>query len=120
MAKDAEHVRQLLLRGSRAVVPELWRLEMVNGFLSSERRGVLTASDVAKSLESLDIIIAQAVDPSADNVSMRGLLGIAREFRLTAYDAVYLQTALRHQLPLATLDRQRLAAASKVGVEIVS
>lgn len=120
MAQYAEHVRQLLMRGSRAVVPELWRLEIANGFLVGERRGLLTPADVAEGLQTLDAVIAQAIDSSEDSVSMRGLLSIAREFGLTAYDAVYLQTAIRQQLPLATLDRQLLAAASKAGVEIVS
>lgn len=119
-ARNAEHVRHLLLGGSRAVVPELWRLEITNGFLVAERRGLLTAADVAEGLQTLDVVIAQAIDNSQDSVSMRDLLGIARQFGLTAYDAVYLQTAIRQQLPLATLDRQLLAAASKAGVEIVS
>jgi predicted nucleic acid-binding protein len=119
-AHYADHVRQLLLRGSRAVVPELWRLEIANGFLVGERRGLLTPSDVVEGLQNLDVVIAQAIDSSRDSASMRGLLSIAREFRLTAYDAVYLQTALQQELPLATLDRQLLTAASKAGVEIVS
>ncbi len=51
---------------------------------------------------------------------MRRALLTAREFRLTAYDAVYLETALRQELPLATLDRQLLAAAARAGVEILS
>jgi predicted nucleic acid-binding protein len=119
-AQYADHIRQLLLRGSRAVVPDLWRLEIANGFLVGERRGLLTPSDVVEGLRNLDVVIAQAIDSSRDSVSMRGLLSIAREFRLTAYDAVYLQTALQQELPLATLDRQLLTAASKAGVEIVS
>jgi len=49
-----------------------------------------------------------------------GVLRTAREYRLTPYDAVYLQTALQQALPLATLDRQLLAAASQAGVKIVS
>ena len=116
----AHHVRQLLLRGCRAVVPALWRLEIVNGFIVGERRGLLSSTDVAEGLQNLDVVIAQAIDSSLDTISMRGLLSAAREFRLTAYDAVYLQTALQQELPLATLDRQLLAAASKAGVEIVS
>jgi predicted nucleic acid-binding protein len=51
---------------------------------------------------------------------MRGVLHTAREFRLTSYDAIYLETALREKLPLATLDRQLLKAAREAGVEVVS
>jgi predicted nucleic acid-binding protein len=119
IAQYAEHVRQLLLRGNRAVVPALWQLEIANGFVVAERRGLLTPSDTTEALQNLDIVIAQAIDNNQDTVSIRRVLQVAREFRLTAYDAVYLETSLRQELPLATLDRQLLTAASKAGVEIV-
>jgi predicted nucleic acid-binding protein len=120
IAPYADHVKQLLLRGNRAVVPALWQLEIANVFIVAERRGVRTLSDTAESLKNLDAVISQAVEISQDNVSMRRALQTAREFRLTAYDAVYLETALRQDLPLATLDRHMVAAASKARVEIVS
>ena len=116
----ADHVRQLLLRGNRAAVPALWQLEIANGFISAERRGTLTLSDISQALQSLDIVIAQAIENSPDPVSMRGVLSTARKFGLTAYDAVYLELALRQGIPLATLDRQLRAAASNAGVEIVA
>jgi predicted nucleic acid-binding protein len=119
-ARYADHVRQLLLHGNRAVVPALWRLEIANGFVSAERRGLLTPSDTAEALQNLDAVIAQAIEQSQDPASMRGVLHAAREFRLTAYEGVYLEIALRQQLPLATLDRHLLAAASKAKVEILS
>ncbi|MGA8761679.1 MAG: type II toxin-antitoxin system VapC family toxin [Candidatus Sulfotelmatobacter sp.] len=118
-APYAGHIRQLLLRGGRAIVPALWPLEIANGFIVAERRGMWTTAETAEALQSLDIVVAQTIENSRDSVSMRGILHTAREFRLTAYDAVYLDTALRQELPLATLDRQLLAAASKAGVEIV-
>jgi predicted nucleic acid-binding protein len=119
-AQYADHVRQLLLRGDRALVPALWQLEVANGFISAERRRILTPSDTEEALQNLDIVIAQAIENNQDSVSMRGVLHTAREFQLTAYDAVYLQTALQQELPLATLDRLLRTAASKAGVEIVS
>jgi predicted nucleic acid-binding protein len=119
-APFADHVRQLLLRGDRAVVPALWQLEVANGFIVAERRGVHTPSDTVEALRNLDIVIAQAIENCREDVSMRRALQTAREFRLTAYDAAYLETALRQDLPLATLDRQLVAAASKAGVEVVS
>jgi predicted nucleic acid-binding protein len=119
-AKYADHVRQLLLRGHRAVVPALWQLEIANGFVTAERRGILTSSETAEALQNLDVVRAQAIENAGEAISMRGVLHMARQFQLTAYDAVYLETAVRQQLPLATLDRQLLTAASKAGVEIVS
>ena len=118
-APYADHIRELLMRGDRALVPPLWKLEIANGFLVAERRGVLTPSDTVEALEHLDIVIAQAIENTEDSVSMRRALNAGRKFGLTAYDAVYLETALGQGLPLATLDRQLKAAASKAGVEIL-
>jgi predicted nucleic acid-binding protein len=119
-APYADHVRQLLLRGNRAVVPALWQLEIANGFITAERRGILTASDTTEALRDLDLVIAQAIENSQDPISMRRALHAGRKFGLTAYDAVYLETALGQGLPLATLDRRLTAAASKAGVETLS
>jgi predicted nucleic acid-binding protein len=44
------------------------------------------------------------------------VLSLARAHRLSAYDATYLELALRRGLPLATLDGKLKAAASAVGV----
>jgi len=41
-------------------------------------------------------------------------------FQLSAYAAVYLDTARRERLLLATLDRQLIAAARKAGVDLFS
>jgi len=41
----------------------------------------------------------------------------ARRHKLSAYDAAYLELALRTGLPLATLDEQLLKAARKSGVK---
>lgn len=45
-----------------------------------------------------------------------GVLSLARRFKLSAYDATYLELALRLGLPLATLDRTLKAAAKGAGV----
>lgn len=42
---------------------------------------------------------------------------LARLCDLSMYDAMYLELALRQELPLATLDRGLAQAASEAGVE---
>jgi len=81
---------------------------------------VLTRSDTVEALQNLDLVIAQAIENSLEFVSMRRALHAGREFALPAYDAVYLETAIGQDLPIATLDRQLKAAASKAGVEVLS
>ena len=43
------------------------------------------------------------------------VLRLARKHKLTAYDAAYLELALRRNLPLATLDKQLLTALHASG-----
>jgi predicted nucleic acid-binding protein len=115
----AEHIERLLLNGVRALVPALWHLELANGFVVAERRRLLTSSQIIEALRYLDVVIAQGIESSGDSFSVRAVLSVAREFSLTAYDAVYLETAVRQGLPLATLDRVLAVAAGKAGVEVV-
>jgi len=119
IAPYATRVRQLLLAGHRAVVPLVWRLEVANGFVVAERRGLLTPSDIAHALQNFEIVLAQSVEDSSLSIPMRRVIDTARQFRLTAYDAEYLDTARLQQLPLATLDRQLEAAAVQAGLSLV-
>ena len=46
-------------------------------------------------------------------------MSLAREHELTAYDAAYLELAMRLGLPLATGDRKLRTAARRVGVGLL-
>ena len=71
-------------------------------------------------LLQLEQLFAQALDVEADIVPMRQAFLTARTHRLSAYDSVYLDLALRFRLPLATLDVPLRNAAGKAGVELLS
>jgi predicted nucleic acid-binding protein len=113
----ALRVKQALLGGAGAVVPALWHLEMANGLVVAERRRILTSADVIHGLMQLEQLAAQ-ITTHGDMVSARQALSTARTFHLTAYDAVYLDTARSAGLPLATLDRSLRAAAERAAVEL--
>ena len=102
----------------KAVVPSLWRLEVANGFASAERRRALTAELVDRCLEDIEDLMASVIEESASTVSLRQAVTVARSYRLTAYDAAYLETARIEHLPLATLDRALAQAAARAGVEL--
>jgi len=99
----------------RAVVPSLWPLEVANATIVGERRKRL---DEARSqrfitlLESLPII----VDDETGHRAFGDIVHLARAHQLSAYDAAYLELAIRRGLPLATLDDKLKAAAKAVGV----
>jgi predicted nucleic acid-binding protein len=46
-------------------------------------------------------------------------LQLAEAYRLTAYDAAYLELAHRRALPLATLDEEMRVAADAVGITVL-
>ncbi|MBI3092180.1 MAG: type II toxin-antitoxin system VapC family toxin, partial [Candidatus Tectomicrobia bacterium] len=46
------------------------------------------------------------------------LLSLARTYQLTAYDAAYLELALRTASPLATFDEELVKAAPAAGVAL--
>jgi predicted nucleic acid-binding protein len=112
-------VKQVLLKGVRAVVPALWHLEMSNGLTVAERRSILTPADVDQALIDIEQLVAHAVDIDSDIVPARQALMTARAFQLSAYDAVYLDIARRKRLPLATLDDKLRAAAARARVELL-
>jgi len=115
----ALRVKQELLDGAHAVVPALWHAEMANGLIVAERRRVLTASDVTGCLTDLEMLQAHAIETSSKLTTMRHALAIARAFQLSAYDALYLDTARVEDLSLATLDIALRAAAPRAGVELL-
>jgi predicted nucleic acid-binding protein len=46
-------------------------------------------------------------------------LALARRYRLTFYDAAYLELAQREGMPLATLDQELAIAARAEGVTLI-
>src|SRR4051794_29566699 len=84
-------------------VPPLWYLEVANAFLMGERRGRNTPADTVQwtgFLASLPIVIDDQMIARAWNDT----INLARLQTITAYDATYIEVALRRGLPLATLD----------------
>jgi predicted nucleic acid-binding protein len=115
----AYRVKLLLIKGGRAVVPALWHLEMSNGMAVAERRSILSTEDIDQALLDIEQIVAQRVDTSSIFVSTRQALVTARAFKLSAYDAVYLDLARQERLPLASLDERLRAAAVQAGAELL-
>lgn len=99
-------------------VPSLWRLEVANSLQIGIRRGRIDAARrdaVLADLAALSI----SVDPDTDRTAWSATLQLADRYRLTLYDAAYLELARRRSLPLATLDRALRAAAQAAGVPLV-
>ena len=105
------------LKESQAVVPSLMALEIANVVTRLESKGVVTEADSQRYitlLGRLNIVVDQATAAHA----LGDTLHLARRYQLSAYDAAYLELALRTALPLATLDANLAKAASRAGVAI--
>lgn len=88
-------------------VPSLWLLEMSNLLLSAQRRKRITAE---KRRELAAAAAALRIKVDREPVAITTLDELGALYGLSAYDASYLELALRRGLPLATHDDALLAA----------
>ena len=101
-----------------ATAPMLWPLEALNGLLVAERRGRLDTARRHALASFLRALPIRLDDETASQV-WTATAELAERFQLSSYDAAYLELALRHDLPLASLDRDLRAAAVAVGLTIL-
>ena len=100
------------LQECEAVVPQHWHLEVRNALIVGERRGRIRPNEVDERLTDLGTLpVRTDLEPDFD-----AALRLARLHGLSFYDAVYLELARRHGVPLATLDGDLGAAAVVEGV----
>ena len=101
---------------TRALVPATWGLEVSNVIGKAEMKGLLSEAQSEAFLEMLGSVDIGA-DPATFSKALSDTFQIARRYRLSAYDASYLELAMRAGLPLATLDKDLQKAASKAGLK---
>jgi predicted nucleic acid-binding protein len=100
-----------------AWVPGLWRLEVANGLQHAVQRrhidGGFRTRAIAYLME-LDI----SIDPETATFAWTSTLALAERFRLTPYDACYLELAQRRAQPLASLDKDLRRAAEELHIPV--
>ena len=101
-----------------AAVPDLWRIEVGNAFLMAERRGRIASSARLRAIAALGELQID-VDRETYERAWAGIFSLAERFRLTLYDATYLDLASRTRLPLASLDRDLRNAAISLGISVL-
>lgn len=107
------------VRAEGARVPSLWHLEVANVLRQAERRERISEAETSLRLE----LLAQlpiATDADTMQRAWMQTLALARTHTLTVYDAAYLELAARFGLPLASKDRELLAAARKNGIAVLA
>jgi predicted nucleic acid-binding protein len=112
-----EQVLDLITQGG-GWVPGIWRLEVANALyrgIRQARIGATLRDQALADLAALNI----TTDLDTERFAWNNTLSLADRFRLTLYDACYLELAQRRELPLATLDRELRSAGRKLGLELL-
>lgn len=97
-------------------VPALWWYEIADALMMAERRRRITEADrlaLTQLYEQLPI----RTDAHLTGHTVRQIQSLAIAHHLSAYDASYLELALRKRLSLATLDKPLIKAANAAGLE---
>ena len=105
------------LEVSEAVVPSSWALEVANAVMTAERRGHLTETEGVRFLALLQELPILVEDMGLDRAT-GSVLALARKWRLTSYDAAYMDLAMRLGAPLATKSRVLRRACRQSGVAL--
>nr|VFJ89531.1 MAG: Predicted nucleic acid-binding protein, contains PIN domain [Candidatus Kentron sp. LFY]VFK17410.1 MAG: Predicted nucleic acid-binding protein, contains PIN domain [Candidatus Kentron sp. LFY] len=109
----AEHVL-LSIVGAKSLVPSLWYTEVANALLVGERRLVVTRAQVVDYLGKLSRLPI-TMDDTLPAHRRDQVMALAREHELSAYDATYLELALRTDAVMATFDGKLMGAMRRAG-----
>lgn len=101
----------------RALVPTLWHTEVISVLLAMEQRNEIDRTNTERFLSTLEGLPI-STDTLTSSQAFRRTISLARTYRLTGYDAAYLELATRYRIPLATLDKKLRKAADKAEVEV--
>lgn len=99
----------------RAYTPAIWPFEVTNVLLVGERRERISPKDSSRFLTllwTLPIYPDLDVTPS----TLQRIIDIGRNHQISAYDASYMELALRRGLSMATLDNKMKTVAEQLNI----
>jgi len=117
--ENTEYSKQilLLLKKIKAIVPCIWPLDVMNVLKVAENKHRITtlkSNAFVNLLNSLPI----EIDPNLNCLLNKSILEITRKHSLSAYDAAYLEIAIRQNIPLISFDKKLCEVAKKEGISI--
>lgn len=104
--------------GEEVLVPGHWPLEVLNSLVHAKKRSRIGEEQIVRFLRDLASFRIMLDREQGPEVWGR-IRSLSEEYRLTAYDAAYLELGGRSKLPIATLDRDLLRAARSASVALV-
>ncbi len=108
----------ILLADEGAVTPIHWKAEIANSLVVAVRRGRLSIMERNGIISDISEFAIETDSESA-NQFWHNTIALCDLHKLTAYDAAYLELALRRNLPLATMDKALAASARAEGVKVL-
>ena len=118
LAYASQVLERLAQETVEAVVPGIWALEAANVLVKAQAKGLVSEARSAAFVGLLQEM-AFTTDTRTAERALGDTLQLARRFKLSSYNAAYLEVALREGLALATLDDQLRGAMQQTGVALV-
>jgi len=118
--EESDRADQILdrLNHSSAVAPAIWALEVANVLLAAQRKKRIGHAESERFLGRLRTLPIR-IDEETAIRAWTDIFPLASQLSLSSYDAAYVELALRHDIPLATLDHRLRECATKAGVEVL-
>jgi predicted nucleic acid-binding protein len=107
-----------LLEAESAIAPSLLPLEIAKGLALPESRKRISPGRVTEFVDLIGTLPIE-IEEQTSSRALHDVLNLARGEALTAYDASYLELAMRLGLPLASRDASPRQAATRVGVPLL-
>ena len=100
------------------IVPAIWPVELANALVNAERKKRINAADRDLALAEAFAMVSAVESPPTES-DMRSVLDLAVRYRLSVYDALYVELARRTDSVLASLDDAMLRAAVSEGIAVL-
>lgn len=107
-----------MLATETIAVPAHWPIEVASALRKAVQNNRLAHEEVAPILDRLGLLDFSVANPISNN-RISHLVDFATTYRLSVYDAAYVQLALAHRVGLATLDNQMRNAAKELNVAVL-
>jgi len=118
-AQKAQEISERIASGDTVVVPAFWPHEVLNALLVGERRKRVTPDLIQTFIADLRRLPVTIDEQATPDIVFGETQALCRKHGLTAYDAAYLEIALRDRYPLATTDDDLRRAAVAEGVQVL-
>jgi predicted nucleic acid-binding protein len=113
---NEKHKRQMVevTKGAELIAPASIPWEIGNAFSAMFKRKRMNLRQAKAALRAYDKIPIQLID-----ITLEEALDLAAHLHIYAYDAYFIQCALKYKSPLLTLDHNLCRAARSVGAAVI-